>query len=145
MTPYFLPDDRLVTALALAAMRGVAIDIVLPARSNHGIFDWAVCAEIEPLLTAGCRVWRNPPPFEHSKLMTVDGTWCLVGSSNWDMRSFRLNFELNVEIYDPSLAAQIDRLIAEKRIHPVGADELARRPLPVRLRDAGARLLLPYL
>jgi cardiolipin synthase A/B len=145
MTPYFLPDDRLVTALALAAMRGVAIDIVLPARSNHGIFDWAVCAEIEPLLTAGCRIWRNPPPFEHSKLMTVDGTWCLVGSSNWDMRSFRLNFELNVEIYDPGLAAQLDRLIAEKRVHPIGADDLARRSLPARLRDAGARLLLPYL
>jgi cardiolipin synthase len=145
MTPYFLPDDRLVTALAQAAMRGIAIDIILPERSNHAIVDWAVRAEIAPLIAAGCRIWRNPPPFEHSKLMTIDGAWCLVGSSNWDTRSFRLNFELNVEIYDPGLAASLDRRMAEKRRHPFSLAELDRRPLPIRLRDAGARLMLPYL
>ena len=145
MTPYFLPDDRLVTALALAAMRGIAIDIILPERSNHAIVDWAVRAEIAPLLSAGCRIWRNPPPFEHSKLMTIDGAWCLVGSTNWDTRSFRLNFELNVEIYDPGLAVRLARLMTEKRHHPFSLAELDSRPLPIRLRDAGARLMLPYL
>ena len=129
----------------LAAMRGIVIDIILPERSNHAIVDWAVRAEIAPLLAAGCRIWRNPPPFEHSKLMTIDGAWCLVGSTNWDTRSFRLNFELNVEIYDPGLAARLDRLMAEKRHHPFTLAELDRRPLPMRLRDAGARLMLPYL
>jgi len=145
MTPYFLPDDRLVTALALASMRGIGVDIVLPERSNHPVMDWAIGAEIGPLLEAGCRIWRNPPPFEHSKLMTIDGAWCLIGSANWDTRSFRLNFELNVEIYDPALAARLDQLMAEKRGRRFGEKELARRPLPIRLRDAGARLLLPYL
>lgn len=145
MTPYFLPDDRLVTGLALAAMRGVEIDIILPERGNHLILDWALHAEIAPLIAAGCRIWRNPPPFEHSKLMTVDGAWCLIGSANWDTRSFRLNFEVNVEIYDPSLATRLNQLMAEKRHHRLGAKELAARPLPLRLRDAGARLLLPYL
>jgi cardiolipin synthase len=145
MTPYFLPGDRLVSALALAAMRGIGIDIIIPERSNHPIVDWAVYAEIAPLLAAGCRIWRNPPPFEHSKLMTIDGAWCLIGSSNWDTRSFRLNFELDVEVYDPSLAARLDQLMAEKRRHRFGGTELARRLLPMRLRDAGARLLLPYL
>ena len=94
------------TALALAAMRGVEVDIVLPERSNHPVMDWAVGAEIGPLLQAGCRIWRNPPPFEHSKLMTIDGAWCLIGSTNWDTRSFRLNFELNVEVYDSALATK---------------------------------------
>jgi cardiolipin synthase len=145
MTPYFLPDDRLVTALALASMRGVEIDIILPERGNHFIMDWALHAEIAPLIATGCRIWRNPPPFEHSKLMTVDGAWCLIGSANWDTRSFRLNFEVNVEIYDPDLAARLDRLMADKRHHRFGAKELAERPLALRLRDAGARLLLPYL
>ena len=145
MTPYFLPDDRLVTGLALAAMRGVEIDIILPERGNHRILDWALHAEIAPLIAAGCRIWRNPPPFEHSKLMTVDGAWCLIGSANWDTRSFRLNFEVNVEIYDPGLATRLDQLMAQKRHHRLGAKELAARPLPLRLRDAGARLLLPYL
>ena len=145
MTPYFLPDDRLVTALALAAMRGVEVDIVLPERSNHPVMDWAVGAEIGPLLQAGCRIWRNPPPFEHSKLMTIDGVWCLIGSTNWDTRSFRLNFELNVEIYDPALATKLEQLMAEKRSRRFAEKEVAQRPLPIRLRDAGARLLLPYL
>ena len=145
MTPYFLPDDRLVTALALAAMRGVDVDIILPEHSNHVVVDWAVGAEIGPLLVAGCRIWRNPPPFEHSKLMTVDGLWCLIGSANWDTRSFRLNFELNVEIYDADIVQHLDRLMADKRQRRFSSKELADRLMPVRLRDAGARLLLPYL
>jgi cardiolipin synthase A/B len=145
MTPYFLPDDRLVTALALAAMRGIEIDIIVPQRSNHRILDWALYAEIAPLAAAGCRIWRSPPPFEHSKLMTIDGAWCLIGSTNWDVRSFRLNFELNVELYDTGLAGILDRLMAEKRRDLIIGAELAERALPIRLRDAGARLLLPYL
>jgi cardiolipin synthase len=145
MTPYFLPDDRLVTALALAAMRGVEIDIIVPQRSNHRILDWALYAEVAPLIAAGCRIWRSPPPFEHSKLMTIDGAWCLIGSTNWDVRSFRLNFELNVELYDTGLAGILDRLMAEKRRLRIVGGELAERTLPTRLRDAAARLLLPYL
>jgi cardiolipin synthase len=145
MTPYFLPDERMITALALAAMRGVAVDIVVPARSNHRIMDWAMRAQIGPLLEAGCRIWRNPPPFEHSKLMTIDGAWSLVGSANWDMRSFRLNFELNMALSSTAMAERLDALMAEKRSDRVTGQDLDRRMLPVRLRDAGARLLLPYL
>ena len=101
MTPYFLPDERLLTALALAAMRGVAVDVVIPERSNKIVVDWATRANVGPLLASGVRIWRSPLPFRHSKLMAVDGEWCLIGSSNWDIRSFRLNFELCIELYDP--------------------------------------------
>jgi cardiolipin synthase len=145
MTPYFLPDERMITALALAAMRGVVVDIIVPARSNHPIMDWALRAQIGPLLEAGCRIWRNPPPFEHSKLMTIDGAWSLVGSANWDMRSFRLNFELNMALSSTAMAASLDALMSTKRCDRVTEADLDRRMLPVRLRDAGARLLLPYL
>jgi cardiolipin synthase A/B len=96
MTPYFLPDERMVTALSLAAMRGVTVDIVLPEISDHTLVDWALQANSGPLLTDGVHIWRNPPPFNHSKLMVVDDAWCLIGSSNWDIRSFRLNFELSM-------------------------------------------------
>ncbi len=144
-TPYFLPDERLVTALALAALRGVAVDIVLPARSNHTIMDWAMHAHVGPLLRHGCRIWLNPAPFDHSKLMVVDDGWCLIGSANWDMRSFRLNFELGVELYSGELAARLTSMIAANKGAGLSQTALDARALPVRLRDAAARLLLPYL
>jgi len=87
-TPYFLPDDRLVTALALASMRGVEVNVIVPARGNHIIVDWAMRAQIGPLIDAGCRIWRSSPPFDHSKMMTVDGIWCLIGGANWECAAF---------------------------------------------------------
>jgi cardiolipin synthase A/B len=145
MTPYFLPDERIMTGLALAAYRGVTVDVVLPEHSNHPTLDWGARAQIGPLLTAGCRLWTHPAPFDHSKLMTVDDTWCLVGSSNWDVRSFRLNFELDLEVYDPALAASINQLISAGQKNRILPDQLNARSLPVRIRDGAARLMLPYL
>jgi len=145
MTPYFLPDERLATALALAAMRGVAVDVVIPLRSNRIVVDWATRANIGPLVAGGVQVWRSPPPFRHSKVMVVDGEWCLIGSCNWDVRSFRLNFELCMEVYDRGLAGTLDALMQRNRGPALTGDELAARPVFTRLRDAGVRLLLPYL
>jgi cardiolipin synthase A/B len=145
MTPYFLPDERLVTALSLAAMRGVAVDLVVPERSNHVLVDSATRAHIAPLLSDGVRIWRSPLPFHHSKLMVVDREWCLIGSCNWDMRSFRLNFELCVELYDRDLAAALTAEIQRNRGQALTQATLDARPLLTRIRDAGARLMLPYL
>jgi cardiolipin synthase A/B len=145
MTPYFLPDDRIITALALAAMRNVVVDIVLPANSNHPTVDWAMRAHIGPLLTAGCRVWTHAPPFDHSKLLAVDQVWCFVGSTNWDMRSFRLNFEVNVEVYQSDLVQQVSAKIAANQTTRLTALDLEQRALPSRLRDNAAHLMLPYL
>jgi cardiolipin synthase len=145
MTPYFLPDERIITALALASFRGVEVDLVLPARSNHPAVDWATRVQISPLLAAGCRVWMHVPPFDHSKLVTVDGVWSLIGSANWDIRSFRLNFELDLEVYDSALAGNIGALIASRQGSRITQAELDGRPLLGALRDSAARLMLPYL
>jgi cardiolipin synthase A/B len=145
MTPYFLPDERLITALALAAMRGVTVNLVIPRQSNHTLVDWATRANIGPLLTDGVRIWQSPPPFHHSKIMVVDREWCLIGSTNWDIRSFRLNFELCMEVYDTDLAATLTALMENARGPELTQADLDARTLPVRLRDAGARLMLPYL
>ncbi|WP_428485716.1 phospholipase D-like domain-containing protein [Rhodopila sp.] len=145
MTPYFLPDERLVTALALAAMRGVGVDLVIPEKSNHRLVDWATRANIGPLLSDGLRIWRSPPPFHHSKMMVVDDEWCLIGSTNWDIRSFRLNFELCMEVYDGKLATTLMTLMRRARNSELTQADLDARALPVRIRDAGARLMLPYL
>jgi cardiolipin synthase len=145
MTPYFLPDERIITALALAAVRGIGVDIVLPESSNHPSVDWSTRAHIEPLLVAGCRMWTHSLPFDHSKLLTVDGMWCFVGSTNWDMRSFRLNFEINLEVYNPVTVSRVSQIIQANQKKRLTQDDLARRSLAVRLRDSAARLMLPYL
>ena len=136
MTPYFLPDERMMTALSMAAMRGVAVDVVVPETSDHTFVDWASYANIGPLIEDGVR---------HSKVMVVDGEWNLVGSCNWDMRSFRLNFELCVEVYDRTLAATLSDLMQASRGPALTQADLDARPLRIRLRDAAVRLLLPYL
>ncbi len=147
VTPYFLPDDVLVRALQATALRGVQVDIVLPARSNIRVMDWAVVPQLPALVSRGCRVHLSPAPFDHTKLLVVDGAWSLVGSTNWDARSLRLNFEYNIECYDPGLAAELERLVDARvaRGRPVSLEALQRRSLPVRLRDGVARLGTPYL
>jgi cardiolipin synthase len=147
VTPYFLPDRAVISALNLASMRGVRVDILLPARNNLRLVSCASRAMWWEVLQHGCRIWLTPPPFDHSKLMIVDGCWVLLGSANWDPRSLRLNFEFNVECYDTELAQQLDRWVETKRrgAHPVTMEEVDGRSLPARLRDGTARLLTPYL
>ncbi|HBK05107.1 MAG TPA: cardiolipin synthase [Acetobacteraceae bacterium] len=145
MTPYFLPDERMITALSLAAMRGVAVNLVIPGESDHPLVDWGTRANIGPLLAGGVRIWRSPPPFHHSKMMVVDNEWCLIGSTNWDMRSFRLNFELCMEVYDGDLAAALTSLMEAVRRSELTQAELDDRVFFERIRDAAARLMLPYL
>ncbi|MCZ7636964.1 MAG: phospholipase D-like domain-containing protein [Verrucomicrobia bacterium] len=146
-TPYFLPEPGLITALNLAALRGVQVDILLPVKSNLPLVDWASTAQWWQVLERGCRLWLSPPPFDHSKLMVVDGTWSLVGSANWDPRSLRLNFEFNVEAYDPALAGALTDWFETRRrqSRPVSLAEVDGRRFPVRLRDGVARLFTPYL
>jgi len=147
VTPYFLPDTAVVSALNLAAMRGVRVDIILPQQSNLPFVQWASRAMWWQVLKHGCHLWLSPPPFDHSKLMIVDGAWVLVGSANWDARSLRLNFEYNLECYDAQLAHRLEGLVEAKRssAHAVTLEEMDDRPLPVRLRDGIARLATPYL
>ena len=147
LTPYFLPDNALITALNLAALRGVRVDIILPAKNNLPFVHWASRALWWQVLERGCHVWLTPPPFDHSKLMIVDGHWVLFGSANWDARSLRLNFELNVEGYGRPFALEMEKIIARKisGAREVSLAEMDRRPLLTKLRDALARQFSPYL
>ncbi len=145
MTPYFLPGAETMSALTLAALRGVRVDMIVPQRSDHRFVDLAMRAHIAPLIEAGVRFWLGPAPFNHSKLMVVDQRWSLVGSANWDMRSLRLNFEMNVEVYDEALALELDAFMLRHQKTKLKLRDLTGRSLPVKLRDAALRLLLPYI
>lgn len=147
VTPYFLPDQTLIAGLNLAAMRGASVQIVLPEESNLRFVQWASMAQLWQVLINGCEVFQSPGPFDHSKLMLVDEEWAFVGSANWDPRSLRLNFELNVECYDTGLAAEVGALIDAKMsgCRRLTLEDIDARPLPIKLRDGVVRLLSPYL
>lgn len=147
MTPYFIPDRSMVTSLITAALRGIEITIVLPHINNLPFVAWASRASYWELVKNGITILEQPPPFAHSKLLLVDDLWCLVGSANLDTRSFRLNFELNLSVFDQALAKRLnthfDQTIA--RSHRITLQEMDARPLMVKLRDSAARLFSPYL
>ena len=147
LTPYFLPDARLQFAIAQACLRGVEVDIVIPETCNYLVLDWAMRAHLRFFRHIAANVVTTPLPFDHSKLCTLDGEWCLIGSSNWDARSFRLNFEFDLECCDPGLVKKLDEIIDARIARGTKLDVpgLALRPVWIRLRDAAARLMMPYL
>ena len=147
VTPYFLPGQNLQFAIKEAQLRGVTIDIVLPEKCDARYMDWAIRGNLRSFRHIPVNFHICPPPFDHSKLATVDGQWCLFGSSNWDVRSHRLNFEFDLESYDESLVTQIDGLIDKKiagarKFDPV---EITSWPKWIQLRNAATHLLAPYL
>jgi cardiolipin synthase len=95
----------------------------------------------------GAHVYLSDPPFDHSKIFLVDDEWCSIGSSNWDDRSFRLNFELNLEVLDARLAARLHEVVDRKKAaaRALTLDELRTVSLLRRLRNRFARLFSPYL
>lgn len=147
VTPYFLPDTTLQAVLSVAAMRGVRVDIVLPENNNLFYMQWAMTPQFDELIDAGCRVYMTPGPFDHTKLLVVDGMWSFVGSANWDARSLRLNFEFNVEAFSRSFAAEI-AAEADARIAKAWQLEISHlqaRPTLFKVRDNLVRLFSPYL
>ncbi len=147
VTPYFLPDQPMITALAVAAMRGVRVRIILPRRGNIALVRWATPSMLWQVLQPGCEVHLSAPPFDHAKMLVVDAAWSFIGSTNWDPRSLRLNFELDVEVFDPAFAALLHPLIEERiaRSERITLAAMDARPLPRKLRDGIARLFSPYL
>ncbi len=147
MTPYFIPDMALISELNGAALRGVEVDILMPERSDLPHVHWAAFGQLWQILEHGCRVWLSAGAFDHSKLMVVDGAYTLLGSANWDARSLRLNFELNVECYSVELGAHMEGLVLARRAaaREITLADVHARALPVKLRDGVARLFAPYL
>lgn len=147
MTPYFLPPRELAAALQAAALRGVTVEVILPWHSNLRFVDWAARHTMAYYLRYGVRLYFSPKPFDHSKLLVVDGVYALVGSANLDPRSLRLNFELGVEVFDQKMCAELEAGFEKVRARCRAVDPVlqARRSLPVRLRDSVCWLFSPYL
>ncbi len=147
MTPYFIPPPELTAALQTAALRGVEVCLVLPARSNLRYVDWATRRWLPPLLRRGIQVYLQPPPFSHTKLLVIDGSYAQIGSANIDPRSLRLNFEIAVEVYDAQVCAQLAKYVLSARDHAVahsrGAPSGASFRRPPARQSLLAALALP--
>ena len=146
-SPYFLPDQQLIGAIGVAARRGVEVDIVIPSANNLRLVDFAMTSQLDQVISAGCRVWRSRGTFDHAKLMTVDGKWAYVGSSNLDPRSLRLNFELDMELFDADLVARLDAHLRSRMndAWQETQETLRARPFLKRLRNRVVWLASPYL
>jgi cardiolipin synthase A/B len=147
MTPYFIPQPELTSALQAAALRGVEVCLVLPERSNLRYVDWASRRWWPPLLARGVRIYLQPAPFSHTKLLIVDGAYAQIGSANMDLRSLRLNFEIAVEIYCTNTCQQLVAyvLAARARAREFTLQLALGQSSLVRARDSLFWLLSPYL
>jgi len=147
ITPYFLPNGVLIAALRLCAVRGVKVTILTPAENNIPIVGWAAQTLYPELLAVGCRIFESAPPFDHSKIFLIDGVWSFLGSTNWDPRSLRLNFEFNLACHDAELcqrlAAEMDAKMKNSR--EITHEMLEAAPVFQRLRNGFARLFIPAL
>ena len=147
MTPYFLPPRELVSAIQGAAIRGIDVVLVLPSDNNLPFVHWATQNMLWELLFRGVRVFYQPPPFHHGKLLVIDQAYTVIGSANWDVRSLRLNFELQVEAYGDGFAKKMHALVDEatQEGRAVTLDEVDGRGFLTRLRDSICWLFSPYL
>ncbi len=147
VTPYFLPDRVFVSALTTAALRGVEVEVIVPAKNNLPWMQWAMHALAWQLLEYGIRIHETVGEFDHSKIFLVDDDCAIVGSSNWDSRSFRLNFELNLEVQSSDFARALHALIDTRveKSHRLTLAQLSRRSFAKKLRDGIARTFLPVL
>ena len=146
VTPYFVPTEAARYALTSTALRGVDVRVMVPRSSDSRIVSAAARSYYDELLDAGVRVFEYHPRMLHSKAMLVDRSTVLIGSANFDNRSFRLNFELSLLFHDPTLAAELESvyLTDQAETHEVTLDR-RRSGLPMRLAEASARLLSPLL
>lgn len=146
-TPYFIPDASMMDALRIAALSGLDVTLMIPDKPDHPFVHWATLSYVGELLKAGARVYLYENGFIHAKTLVVDEEVSSVGTANIDVRSFRLNFEVNAFVYDEVLATKLLRCfqadIEDSRL--LTLDQYRRRPYLMRIKESFSRLLSPIL
>ncbi|MGI6783093.1 MAG: cardiolipin synthase [Aminivibrio sp.] len=146
-TPYLIPDEELIHALETAALSGVRLQLVIPERSDQFLVGSAAKAYFDVLLDMGMEIYLYQDHIIHSKTMTVDHSLAFLGTSNFDIRSFAINFELNMTLYGKEETAAV-RLAQEKYIRGsrrLSAGEWGRRPRALRVVHGVTKLFSPLL
>lgn len=146
-TPYFVPDEVFLVALETAALKGVSVEIIVPHRSDQRVVGYAARGYFERLLKSGVVIYLYRKGVLHTKCMSIDDTLAFVGSSNFDIRSFALNFEINLIFYQPAFAAELfkQQLSYKSDSYHITLEDWLKRPWYKRVLQNVTRLLSPIL
>lgn len=146
-TPYFVPDPSIIESLKMAAQSGIDVRIMIPCMPDHMFVYWATYAYVGELLRSGARVFIYDNGFLHAKTLVVDGEVGTVGSTNFDNRSFRLNFETNAFVFDRELAEKMEDTFEKDMAkgHELTLKHYNDRSLIIKFKEAISRLLADIL
>lgn len=146
-SPYFIPDQSVLEALKNAARSGIDVKIMIPDRGDHAFVYGANNSFIGHMLESGARCYRYKEGFLHSKTISIDGHILSIGTTNMDVRSFKLNFEINAFIYDKEVTKQHDKIFEQDLEHAqeITMDDYENRGWTMKVRESISRLLSPIL
>lgn len=146
-TPYFIPDEALMTALRVAAMSGVDVKLMIPCKPDHMFVYWATYSFVGDLLAAGAKCYTYDDGFLHAKGIMVDGLASSYGTANMDMRSFYLNFEVNAVLYSSEITKKLESIFLKDlgKCTEITPYDYSRRKLSIRLKEQVSRLLSPLM
>ncbi|SDQ05603.1 cardiolipin synthase [Carnobacterium viridans] len=146
-TPYFVPDDSVLESIQIAVMSGIDVKIMIPNKPDHPFIYRATMYYAEAMVNAGAEVYIYDNGFLHAKTVVVDGDICSIGTANFDIRSFKLNFEVNVFIYDDKIAKQQEQFFYEdmKKSYLLTKEMLDNQSKWLKFKQIFSRLFSPIL
>lgn len=146
-TPYFVPDEPLLSALKTAALSGVDVRVMMPAKPDHKFVKWVAFSYMGEVLNAGVKVYQYEKGFLHAKTIVVDGKIASVGTTNFDVRSFKLNFETNAIIYDSDTATKLQQIFVSDMLNcrELTLDQYNNRSTAIKFKESITRLLSPIM
>ena len=146
-TPYLVPDSPMMEALKISALSGVDVRIIVPGAPDHFFMEWILSANIGLLMEYGIKIYRYGNGFIHSKTIVADGEVCSIGTANLDIRSFKLNFEVNAFIYNETVAKEQEKIFLDDQLKSklVTKEEYYKRSRSLKIKESLIRLLAPIL
>lgn len=146
-SPYFVPDEAVLGALKIAVLSGVEVNIMIPCKPDHMFVYWVTYSYLGELVNAGAKCYTFNDGFVHGKYITADGEVCCMGTANMDIRSFKLNFEVNAVIYDKNVTGEIEESFFRevKNSTQVTVYDYATRGTKIKIKEQLCRLLSPIL
>ncbi len=144
-TPYLVPDSTIMSALRTAALSGVKVDIIVPKKADHFFAYWATRSSFEALIEAGVNIYEYNKGFMHSKGIVIDGNIASIGTANFDIRSLKLNFEINAFIYDKALSIEIQDSFDEDILNSekIDREEYKKRSFGKKFLESLGRVVSP--